>query len=128
MRYSWPVAEIVRMRRLSLHDSDFEVYKKLKVNRFVEFGLSPSVIETCNEWSPKIKSTIASSFCSVSSCSVRLVLPYSRFLSRGVHSLANVVQAKWDVLLANVCSSPSILVSWRNASPPLFVVGRRRKL
>ena len=71
------------MHRLSLHESDFDEFKSLKVSRFEEFLLAPHVIERCRAWQPIPKSMIASNVCGSSKVSispVRVVVPYRKYL------------------------------------------------
>merc|ERR1711957_1061120 len=98
---SWPVAEIKRMRDLSMHESDFIKFRQVKIDRFVEFGLDSSVVQACRDWTQKTKSIIAlASLVCTPYSSVRLVLPYDVHISKGVHDALNAVQGQWNILCA----------------------------
>jgi hypothetical protein len=51
---SWPVSEIRRVRRLSMHLHSFHFYRKLKVQRFKLFFLNPDVVHRCEVWKRRL--------------------------------------------------------------------------
>ena len=126
------MAEIARMRKLSLHDDEFEFFKNVKIARFMEFGLSSDVVQRCREWQPKINFAIASSLCSQSSVqrvpSCRLVGPYHETLRHGMIDVLAGIQSNINISMANVVGIHNLMLGWRNSPPPLFLVLRRMRL
>ena len=128
---SWPIAEIVRMRSLSLHDSDFEYFKSLEIQRFRQFNLSPQVVEMCAAWVPPIHSTIASKFSIARSRPrvFRVVLPYHVHIGVDIQSVCREVETAWNQLLSNIMPCEfSVRCSFRNSGVPLHIALRRGKL
>ena len=98
---SWPVAEISRMHQLSLHQSDFDFFKQIKIDRFVAFGLDEQVVRHCREWQPCVQSTIAQGSPQLSRCFV-LSFPYNRIFEELAPLAAQRIQILWNQLLARV--------------------------
>ena len=123
----WPKAEIMRMHRLSLHAEDFEWFKRIKLDRFTEFGISELVLKSCADWIPLAGSQISKQ-CFVPRVvtrGVRCVLPYHGGLYRGLPALAHEIGESWNLMLRNCNFESALNLGFKNSGLPLGIVLRR---
>ena len=118
----WPIAEISRMWRLSLHRSDFEVFRATKCERFENFRLDKEVLTACRLWSPIIKSAIAAGFSNRCHKRVlRVIFPYHRLLNQGLSAVLSGINDTWNILLQGLCPQISVRAGFKNFGVPLMV-------
>ena len=128
---TWPLAEINRLHRLSIHRDGFEHFKQITIHRFEQFGLDPIVIERCRTWQPIPKSKIAQEMISVSSGRyrvVRCILPFHELFCTRIKQLQTVLQCNWDLLLRNILRGCQLQFGWANHARPLSLALRNHRL
>ena len=120
------------MHALSLHTDEFEYFKELKIARFEQFGLDHEVINKCRNWMPRIQSTIAAQFFRSSSSNsvhlIRIVVPYTSFMSAGIYAVVKEIENTWNLLLKNILGEIRVQLAFCNAGAPLYVALRNMKL
>ena len=124
---SWPVGEIQRMRKLSMHDHTFEEYRDLKIARFVQFSLSHEVVESCRNWKPTTPSSICKSSLikSANFNILRVVVPFNAYICRGMHAVKVKIQESLDILLRGVMSRVQFEICYCNSGQPLHIALRK---
>ena len=125
---SWPLAEIHRMFRLSLHHDDFEHFRKCKLDRYRQFHLDDKVVSACASWMPRIPSTIACQSAPVCNSNtndtyiLRVVLPFHPALTGGLRGALCNISETWNILLSGLLSrSVRVGVAFRNHGMPLQI-------
>ena len=122
---SWPVAEMMRMSRRSCDEKTARHWQLLKLNRFQEFLLRPSVLDLCRRWRARLSSQVALSFVAAAAPKesvkvTRIVVPFRRELVR----LPAKLKALWALWRPHFVFETNVVldtrVSWAGAGRPLF--------
>ena len=120
----WPCGEVCRMRRLSYHGFTFEFFRKLKVRRFAQFCLSPSVLRLCKSWRPPLGGLKVSAGPVVRT--LRVVLPWHPALIGLCTRLNLLLQERGDLAEGEaVPFLPHAQVAFSRAAVPLHILCRR---
>ena len=124
---SWPPAEIQRMHGLSFHRYHFEEFRDLKCDRFRQFAFEKNVLLSCENWKPKIPSSIckAELGCIESVDILRVVVPYNRYIAHGIKSVCGQIQENVNLLLRGIAPRLKVEVSFKNACEPLHISLRK---
>ncbi len=118
---AWPLAEIQRISRLSMHRSSFVYYKRNNISRFCRFFMLQDIVQDCRVWTrpliPRCKAPRRDR------C-VRLAVPYHPTLSRLSSKLGEHLKLCSDSLLS-VGLKLQVQVACKLAAKPLFNLCRR---
>jgi hypothetical protein len=128
---SWPISEISRMRRLSLHSWSFLHFRERMLYRFRKFYMRPDILHRCAEWLPSSVRRRAQDI-PASCVRLRAVVRYHPCLRSLPGKLAKLC-ADWGEIVGrcfHATAPPRILVqvAFQNAARPLFIVLRRGRI
>ena len=109
-----------------MHSFHFDEFRDKKVRRFRQFSLESHVLQRCENWKPKIPSSICRSVSSASCANtLRIIVPYNRYIFKGITGVRNQIQENLNVLLRGVLSRLKVAISFKHASEQLHITLRR---